>query len=380
MLFLGNTPLHLAVMLGRPLQYIELLLSNGARVDSKNLDRWTPFAEACSYGDRDIITALTQHLKDEFHGYSTREELSKTLEKIQDFRLELKWEFQTWIPFLSRALPSDVCIITKRGSFIKVDTTLVDFERSRLAWRRGDICLLLSPKDTRQWVIMDNISKKYQIIGDDKTDSDLDDKVDGFMSNDIIDIELKTKGTSFTRSTRGWIWKADRTEKVGRYNADFYHCDNLLLVTKKRREHLSEEDIKMNKAFIVDMAGFMTKNGQVTDQNEDSSAICSSPEESDDSKGKKSRRATLSPPPKCTISWSDYISSPPNGHPPLGRLQSCKTTTTIFKANIAMSQDFPLTKAALLQILSVIPLKHFKKMRDFIEMKLPDGFPVKIGM
>lgn len=35
----------------------------------------------------------------------------------------------------------------------------------------------------------------------------------------------------------------------------------------------------------------------------------------------------------------------------------------------------------LLNLLEVItPFKHFKKLREFVQMKLPAGFPVKIGL
>lgn len=34
----------------------------------------------------------------------------------------------------------------------------------------------------------------------------------------------------------------------------------------------------------------------------------------------------------------------------------------------------------LLNVLEVIaPFKHFAKLREFVQMKLPSGFPVKIG-
>ena len=34
----------------------------------------------------------------------------------------------------------------------------------------------------------------------------------------------------------------------------------------------------------------------------------------------------------------------------------------------------------LLDVLEVVaPVKHFSKLREFVEMKLPPGFPVKIG-
>lgn len=34
----------------------------------------------------------------------------------------------------------------------------------------------------------------------------------------------------------------------------------------------------------------------------------------------------------------------------------------------------------LLNVLEVIaPFKHFNKLREFVQMKLPPGFPVKLG-
>jgi len=44
------------------------------------------------------------------------------------------------------------------------------------------------------------------------------------------------------------------------------------------------------------------------------------------------------------------------------------------------SPDFPLTVEMLLNVFEVMaPFKHFQKLREFVRMKLPPGFPVKIG-
>ncbi len=48
--------------------------------------------------------------------------------------------------------------------------------------------------------------------------------------------------------------------------------------------------------------------------------------------------------------------------------------------NCFQSSDFPLSVEMLLSVLEVIaPFKHFNKLRKFIQMKLPPGFPVKLG-
>ena len=38
-------------------------------------------------------------------------------------------------------------------------------------------------------------------------------------------------------------------EMVGPFNADYYLVDGMVLESRKRREHLSEEDLKKNRAM-----------------------------------------------------------------------------------------------------------------------------------
>lgn len=58
-----------------------------------------------------------------------------------------------------------------------------------------------------------------------------------------------------------------------------------------------------------------------------------------------------------------------------------KESSKPFKATVAMSPDFPLTVDMLLNVLEVVaPFKHFNKLRQFVLMKLPPGFPVKIDI
>uniref|UniRef100_A0AAY5KU24 Ankyrin repeat domain 13C n=1 Tax=Esox lucius TaxID=8010 RepID=A0AAY5KU24_ESOLU len=50
----GNTPLHLAVMMGHK-ECAHLLLAHNAPVKVKNAQGWSPLAEAISYGDRQMM-------------------------------------------------------------------------------------------------------------------------------------------------------------------------------------------------------------------------------------------------------------------------------------------------------------------------------------
>jgi GPCR-chaperone len=40
-------------------------------------------------------------------------------------------------------------------------------------------------------------------------------------------------------------------EMVGSYQANFYDINGMILETRKRREHLSSDDLKKNKALLV---------------------------------------------------------------------------------------------------------------------------------
>ncbi|XP_060822438.1 ankyrin repeat domain-containing protein 13C [Bombus pascuorum] len=358
----GNTPLHLAVMLGRK-ESIQLLLAHGAPVKVKNLAGWSPLAEAISYGDRQTISSLVRKLNQQAREQmeERRPNLLATLRQMGDFYMELKWDFQSWVPLVSRVLPSDVCKIHKRGASIRMDTTLVDFNDMR--WERGDISFIFNgdKKPSKSLAVLDNLAKRYQTVRYEETELEIQDEVDILMSSDIMAAQMSTKGITLSKAQTGWIFREDKREMVGPFHAEFYQIDGMVLESKKRREHLSEEDLQKNKAIMESLTkgssqGFANEKPQV-------------------------RRASLNPPPESNITWEEYIMAPPGRSPLLGRNLVYKESSKSFKATVAMSPDFPLTVDMLLNVLEVIaPFKHFSKLREFVLMKLPPGFPVKIDI
>nr|CAD7198565.1 unnamed protein product [Timema douglasi] len=452
----GNTALHLAVMLGRK-ECVHLLLAHGAPVKVKNLAGWSPLAEAISYGDRQTILSLVRKLKQQAREQmeERRPNLVAALNQMGDFYMELKWDFQSWVPLVSRILPSDICHIHKRGSSIRLDTTLVDF--NDMHWERGDISFLFTGdrKPSQSLTVLDNKAQLFQRVRYEETETEIEDEVDILMSSDIMAAQMSTKSITFTRAQTGWIFREDRKvcttssvsflvsrtsrtfvsdlggrsffslssrmrnhlgkntlntpeqdsnhdlpvigsirckssasdhadtkvpqtkaphnacravklqhdkrEMVGPFQSDFYVINGMLLESRKRREHLSEEDLQKNKAIMESLTKGSTQGF--------------------DNNGEPVRRSSLTPPPDNQISWLEYMSSEAGSYPNLGRNLVYKETNKAFKATVAMSPDFPLSVDMLLNVLEVItPFKHFSKLREFVQMKLPPGFPVKIDI
>lgn len=317
----GNTPLHLAVMLGHK-ECIQLLLAHGAPVKLKNNQGWSPLSEAISYGDRPMITSLLRKLKRQSREAmeARRGDLVQALEQMGDFVMTLKWDFQSWVPLVSRMLPSDVCRIHKKGCCIRLDTTLVDF--SEMKWERGDISYIFrgNAKPSLSLIVMDNRSKVYQKLRHEESEAEIEDEVDVLMSSDIVAAQISTKSITFTRAQSGWLFREDRTEMVGQFVADFYHIGGLYFESRKRREHLTNEDLQKNKAIIESLTRGNVSNGLPIDNYSEPPP----------------RRKSLPPPPKCKATWEEYINSPPNKPPTLGREIICKGSIKSLKATLAM--------------------------------------------
>ncbi|KAM6073713.1 ankyrin repeat domain-containing protein 13D isoform 2-T2 [Chlamydotis macqueenii] len=132
----GRTPLELAVSLGH-LESARVLLRHNANVGRENANGWTVLQEAVSTGDPEMVQLVLQYRD---YQRATRRlagipELLSKLRRASDFYVEMKWEFTSWVPLVSKVCPSDVYRVWKRGESLRVDTTLLGFEH--MTWQRG---------------------------------------------------------------------------------------------------------------------------------------------------------------------------------------------------------------------------------------------------
>ena len=142
----GNTPLMLAYRLRRT-KAAMMLLAAGAYAKPRTKEHFECIHVAALTGDADLTrTAVIAFLKETDAAFTRRlPSLQAALEKLPDFTLRMSWNFTSWVPLVTRMLPSDTFVIYKRGSSIRLDSTLL--QMNGLTWERGSISIVIWGRD-----------------------------------------------------------------------------------------------------------------------------------------------------------------------------------------------------------------------------------------
>uniref|UniRef100_A0A8D0ASA8 Ankyrin repeat domain 13A n=1 Tax=Sander lucioperca TaxID=283035 RepID=A0A8D0ASA8_SANLU len=327
----GKTPLHLAVSLGH-LESVRVLLRHGAEVTKENGMNWTVLQEAVSTGDPEMVQLVLQR-RDYLKASTALGGVPELLAKIRespDFYMEMKWEFTSWIPLLSRVCPSDVCRIWKSGASLRVDATLLGFEN--MTWIRGRRSYIFRGDDSyaelmevnHEDEVVDterfNISQEIEDVTLESMQP-AEQEVAKRLTTPIVNTYLDTKDIAFERIKSGiWGWRADKTEMVNGFEAKVFSVNN------------------------VSVYATATNPTAIT------------PEEYFD--------------PDFDL-----------GNRDIGRPIELSIRTQKFKGTLWMSEEHPLSLVE--QVTPIIDLmartsSHFARLRDFVTLKFPPGFPVKI--
>lgn len=372
----GRTPLHLAVTLGH-LECVRALLRHGAKATVENSQSWTVLQEAVATGDPEIVQVCLQHRDHQqfTQRSSSVPRLLQRLTESPDFYVEMRWEFTSWVPLVARMCPSDTYKVWKCGSKVRIDTTLLGFDNMR--WRRGNRSYIFKGL-SNEAVFMEMDHDNHQIYSETITAQTANDDpsfsmpsenaVAARLTSPIVTTYIDTEKITFERSKSGfWGWRNDKSEIVNGYDCRVFSASNVQLITKTRSEHLTEQDKKRSKkSSRSPLESFLNLA-----------------EEEDGHVGAASNgelAATFRNP--CHTSMDDYFNVDVDlSGRDIGRPIEQSTKTQRFKAQLSLSEAFPLSLPE--QILPIIDLMaesnaHFRKLKDFITLQLPSGFPVKI--
>ncbi|BES97735.1 Ankyrin repeat domain-containing protein [Nesidiocoris tenuis] len=389
----GRTPLMLAVTLGQ-LELSNLLMEYGALVNTENNESWTVVQEAVSTGDVELLRAVVECR--DYQRYSSRvggvPELLQKLKEAPDFYVEMKWEFTSWVPLVSRMCPSDTYKVYKQGSNVRIDTTLLGFDQNN--WHRGNTSFIFQgqtntvPRPLRcnrsymfslnndsgeQAKIMEVDHETKQVFVEEMRVLSAADmrlltpysrSITARLTAPITTTFLDTDKISFERNKSGiWGWRQDKTETVNDYMCKVFGASNVELVTKTRHEHLSEEDKIKYRSTKTPLQSFLG----IAEHEERTPT----PSEEYSQSGNP-----------CHISAAEYFNPEVDlGNKDIGRPKETTTKIQKFKATLWLSEEYPLSLPE--QIMPIVDLmaissSHFAKLKNFIQMQLPSGFPVKI--
>ncbi|GAB1867512.1 Ankyrin repeat domain-containing protein 13B [Camponotus japonicus] len=370
----GRTPLMLAVTLGHADSAV-VLLQHEANVNTENTQGWSVVQEAVGTGNPELLQLVLA--RRDYQRYCNRvagiPELLHKLKQAPDFYVEMKWEFTSWVPLASRMCPSDTYKVYKQGSNVRIDTTLLGFDHTN--WQRGNRSYVFKGQnDGATMMEVDHETRKVyvehmKLIGDDNIQlmEPSEEGVIARLTNPIVTTYIDTDKISFERNKAGlWGWRSDKSEVINGHECKVFSASNVELITKTRLEHLSEADKARARAPRTPLQSFL---GIAEQQQESCSAITTSEEFNN-----------IGNPSNITIEEYFDPTVDLNGRD-IGRPKEINTKIQKFKATLWLSEDYPLSLQE--QIMPIVDLmaissSHFAKLKDFIQMQLPAGFPVKI--
>ncbi|XP_029813216.1 ankyrin repeat domain-containing protein 13D isoform X2 [Suricata suricatta] len=372
----GRTPLELAVSLGN-LESVRVLLRHNANVGKESCQGWAVLQEAVSTGDPEMVQLVLQYR--DYQRATQRlagiPELLNKLRQAPDFYVEMKWEFTSWVPLVSKMCPSDVYRVWKRGESLRVDTSLLGFEH--MTWQRGRRSFIFKGQEAGALVM--EVDHDRQVVHTESLGLALhepeallaamrpsEEHVASRLTSPIVSTHLDTRNVAFERNKCGiWGWRSEKMETVSGYEAKVYSATNVELVTRTRTEHLSDQDKSRSKGGKTPFQSFLGMAQQHSSHS-----------------GTPVQQAA-SPTNPTAISPSEYFD--PNfslESRNIGRPIEMSSKVQRFKATLWLSEEHPLSLGD--QVTPIIDLMaisnaHFAKLRDFITLRLPPGFPVKIG-
>ncbi|VEL12270.1 unnamed protein product [Protopolystoma xenopodis] len=152
----------LSVTLGH-LESSRVLVRHNANVCCESKNYWSVTQEAISSGDPELVKLLLTHRDVQLvqNQATLVNDLLKKLCETPDFYIEMKWEFTSWLPLVSRMCPNDICRVWKRGANVRIDSNLIGFNGTA-SWVRGHLSYIFRVGDSG--AVMDEINHTDRTI------------------------------------------------------------------------------------------------------------------------------------------------------------------------------------------------------------------------
>ena len=450
----------------------------------RNKQNWSPMDEAKASAHRPTIQIFLKFIH--FYQIILGIEHSKTFKKAtqekilqKDFKLSMKFDLKTWIPILSRWLPSDQIELFHKNNKFRLDFHIIPGggDTGAMLWKKGSYSIIVD-SGRKVGFFLDHDNKKGQILmesGDatagsnnnqsktrikakiSQTDqtlgalvhqklstnnwiSDPDESHDAplflaeFMHLDKEEISkqanlvmsqpiqkpgLSTHKVVFNLQHKNMFgFGKGKSSTFGRFQASNYSISGLEFVVRSRNEHLTDEDkseyekMKSINNSIKSIGGSQKpQNGkpsrpQVSDayggydeEEEEFPTIINTnanklTEESleknfkelEDQFEKSLSTYRKSLPVEQGYSqptFDEYLKIDPENFTHQlrhGRKINRKEKRHPVKGKISLSEEFPIKKESFLAVLrqAAPKFRHFARLKQFIEMKTPPGFPVHL--
>lgn len=343
--------------------------------------------------------------------------------------------------------PSDCYKIWKKGNRIRIDTSLIGFDKLR--WLRGNVTyLFVIEPDASSFYLLDHDRKLWQHVKNfrDFTDEEVEKDLNLRLNQEIVSGKVDSRRPiSFSRSRTLMGLGDEMVETIGHYKSKVYSIENLEWVTRTRKEHLRdrpEGDLsEQTSSWFLGYGGrtayshikrskVQQKPEKIEEEEIENDSVETLYRESikeirnalteaedlsksdltgiadhlpdfdphkidtilDDANALADYYTPSLPPPKnrADIPFEEYF--PAAGTDPnelaalpyihMGRKLAAKEQRKKLSASIWMSHDFPLSIEQLLPLFEILSPsnEHFDKLREFISLQLPPGFPVQVEL
>jgi len=373
----GLTPLQLCSIVGNT-ALAEVLLDHGANPDLETAEGWSIVQECVASGNlslAQLVLDAREIRRAEKRAALVKDLLTK-LSNAPDFYCEMKWDFTSWVPLVARMCPSDTYRIYKSGPAVRIDSTLTGYDQT--SWKRGNItfmflanesgCEIYDINHDARTISLDRIDMTHP--GDSFDSQSLSSR----LSSPLTSTRIKTDNVEFWREKAGLIgFRTDKTEEISGYECSVHSTSGIEIVTRERVEHLTTEQrvvIANNTSMFESLL-----SGSVVSNSEEPAAsnggavdmplvVDETEFNSEDEMDQK------------ILDYFEQNTSKVRTRP---KEQTDKVQK--FKARVWLSNNHPLSLQE--QLLPIVELMstgnaHFSKLKDFITLQLPAGFPVNI--